>query len=105
MESTKYLKLLQKHSSESILCVNERKLSFAELGTGPFVLAFAIFKIEDVGTLPYHHVGNFRIADTFAILLEGWEKEGNVAKAKTTFGEMVIGVGWSPQYISPYDAF
>ncbi|KAL2544390.1 Pentatricopeptide repeat-containing protein [Forsythia ovata] len=29
-------------------------------------------------------------ADSFAILLEGWEKEGNVAKAKTTFGEMVI---------------
>ncbi|KAL2544459.1 Pentatricopeptide repeat-containing protein [Forsythia ovata] len=44
-------------------------------------------------------------ADSFAILLEGWEKEGNVAKAKTTFGEMVIRVGWSPLYISAYDAF
>ncbi|XP_043695755.1 pentatricopeptide repeat-containing protein At1g77360, mitochondrial-like [Telopea speciosissima] len=43
--------------------------------------------------------------DTFAILLEGWEKEGNVAKAKTTFGEMVIRVGWSPQNMSAYDAF
>ncbi|KAL8536589.1 hypothetical protein ACS0TY_011970 [Phlomoides rotata] len=44
-------------------------------------------------------------ADSFAILLEGWEKEGNVAKAKTTFGEMVVRVGWSPQYMFAYDAF
>lgn len=44
-------------------------------------------------------------ADSFAILLEGWEKEGNVAKAKNTFGEMVIRVGWSPQNMSAYDAF
>lgn len=43
--------------------------------------------------------------DTFAILLEGWEKEGNAAKAKHTFGEMVIRVGWSPQNMSAYDAF
>ncbi|PSR91731.1 Pentatricopeptide repeat-containing protein [Actinidia chinensis var. chinensis] len=43
--------------------------------------------------------------DTFAILLEGWEKEGNVAKAKNTFGEMVIQVGWSPQNMPAYDAF
>ncbi|GKV10509.1 hypothetical protein SLEP1_g21859 [Rubroshorea leprosula] len=43
--------------------------------------------------------------DTFAILLEGWEKEGNVAKAKTTFGEMVVKVGWSPANMSAYDAF
>ncbi|XP_052209136.1 pentatricopeptide repeat-containing protein At1g77360, mitochondrial-like [Diospyros lotus] len=44
-------------------------------------------------------------ADSFTILLEGWQKEGNVAKAKTTFGEMVIRVGWSPQYRDAYDAF
>ncbi|KAK9277471.1 hypothetical protein L1049_007015 [Liquidambar formosana] len=43
--------------------------------------------------------------DTFAILLEGWEKEGNATKAKNTFGEMVIRVGWSPQNMSAYDAF
>lgn len=43
--------------------------------------------------------------DTFAILLEGWEKEGNVARAKTTFGEMVLRIGWSPQNMSAYDAF
>lgn len=44
-------------------------------------------------------------ADTFAILLEGWEKEGDVARAKKTFGEMVIKLGWSQQYMSAYDAF
>ncbi|KAK4557375.1 hypothetical protein RGQ29_007218 [Quercus rubra] len=43
--------------------------------------------------------------DTFAILLEGWEKEGNVAEATRTFGEMVISVGWSPQNMSAYDTF
>ncbi|WOL09492.1 pentatricopeptide repeat-containing protein [Canna indica] len=44
-------------------------------------------------------------ADTFAILLEGWEKEGNVARAKNTFGEMVIRVGWNADNMSAYDAF
>ncbi|KAG6387839.1 hypothetical protein SASPL_153033 [Salvia splendens] len=43
-------------------------------------------------------------ADTYSILLEGCEKEGNVAKAKITFGEMVIRVGWSPEYMFAYDA-
>ncbi|KAL3613803.1 hypothetical protein CASFOL_041877 [Castilleja foliolosa] len=43
-------------------------------------------------------------SDSYAILLEGWEKEGNVAKAKQTFGEMVIRVGWSPKYMFAYDA-
>lgn len=44
-------------------------------------------------------------ADTFAILLEGWEKEGNVKRAKTTFGEMVIKIGWKADNMSAYDAF
>lgn len=43
--------------------------------------------------------------DSFAILLEGWEKEGNAEKAKTTFGEMVIRVGWSKENVMAYDAF
>ncbi|KAL8195897.1 hypothetical protein R6Q57_025387 [Mikania cordata] len=43
--------------------------------------------------------------DTYAILFKGWEKEGNLAKAKTMFGEMVIRVGWIPEYMSAYDAF
>lgn len=42
--------------------------------------------------------------DSFAILLEGWEKEGNAAKAKSTFGEMVICVGWSRDNVAGYDA-
>lgn len=44
-------------------------------------------------------------SDTFAILLEGWEKEGNAARAKTTFGEMVIRVGWNKDNVASYDAF
>lgn len=44
-------------------------------------------------------------ADTFAILLEGWEKEGNLSRAKNTFGEMVIRVGWNADNMSAYDAF
>ncbi|XP_038976422.1 pentatricopeptide repeat-containing protein At1g77360, mitochondrial-like [Phoenix dactylifera] len=44
-------------------------------------------------------------ADSFAILLEGWEKEGNVARAKSTFGEMVVRVGWNTGNMSAYDAF
>ncbi|KAE8725408.1 putative Auxin-induced protein 5NG4 [Hibiscus syriacus] len=43
--------------------------------------------------------------DTFAILLEGWEREGNLAKARNTFGEMIVKVGWSRKNISSYDAF
>lgn len=43
--------------------------------------------------------------DSFAILLEGLDKEGNLARAKTLFGEMVATVGWSPADMSAYDAF
>ncbi|XP_008237998.1 PREDICTED: pentatricopeptide repeat-containing protein At1g52640, mitochondrial-like [Prunus mume] len=43
--------------------------------------------------------------DSFAILLEGLEKEGDAAKAKTTFGEMVVRVGWMPANVAAYDAF
>ncbi|KAK7262754.1 hypothetical protein RJT34_30334 [Clitoria ternatea] len=43
--------------------------------------------------------------DTFAILLEGWEKEANVPKAKTTFGEMVVRLGWNKDNVAAYDAF
>ncbi|KAH9311036.1 hypothetical protein KI387_026071 [Taxus chinensis] len=44
-------------------------------------------------------------ADTFAVLLEGWEKEGNVIKARHTFGEMIIRVGWVTSNTSAYNAF
>ncbi|GJR09907.1 pentatricopeptide repeat-containing protein [Tanacetum coccineum] len=42
--------------------------------------------------------------DSYAILLKACEKEGNVAKAKTTFGEMVIHVGWDAENVLAYDA-
>ncbi|KAK1307131.1 hypothetical protein QJS10_CPA10g01264 [Acorus calamus] len=32
-------------------------------------------------------------------------KEGNPTKAKSTFGEMVVRVGWDPRNMSAYDAF
>lgn len=44
-------------------------------------------------------------ADSFAILLEGWEKENDMQHAKTTFGEMVIRIGWNKNNMSAYDAF
>lgn len=44
-------------------------------------------------------------ADTFAILLEAWEKEGNAVRAKSTFGEMVVRVGWDAANVPAYDSF
>ncbi|KAG2573426.1 pentatricopeptide repeat-containing protein At1g77360, mitochondrial-like [Panicum virgatum] len=43
-------------------------------------------------------------ADTFAILLEAWEKEGNAERAKSVFGEMVVRVGWDPDNKPAYDS-
>ncbi|KAJ4778099.1 Pentatricopeptide repeat (PPR) superfamily protein [Rhynchospora pubera] len=43
--------------------------------------------------------------ETFTILLEGWQKEGNAACAKKTFGEMLFCVGWSTEYVAAYNAF
>ncbi|XP_050235301.1 pentatricopeptide repeat-containing protein At1g77360, mitochondrial-like [Mercurialis annua] len=42
--------------------------------------------------------------DSYCILLEGWEKEGNAGKAKSTFGEMVIRIGWDPENMPAYDS-
>ncbi|XP_043701712.1 pentatricopeptide repeat-containing protein At1g77360, mitochondrial-like [Telopea speciosissima] len=44
-------------------------------------------------------------ADTYAILLEGCENEGNVACARLTFGEMVVDIGWDPRNVPAYDSF
>ncbi|XP_031482640.1 pentatricopeptide repeat-containing protein At1g77360, mitochondrial-like [Nymphaea colorata] len=44
-------------------------------------------------------------ADTFAILLEGCEREGNAARAMTTFAEMISRMGWNSENKSAYDAF
>lgn len=44
-------------------------------------------------------------SDTYAILLEGWEKEGNAACAKETLAEMVADIGWDPSNVPAYDSF
>jgi len=44
-------------------------------------------------------------ADTYALLLEGWEIVGDVTNARITFGEMVSRIGWLPNNISAYNAF
>lgn len=44
-------------------------------------------------------------ADTYAILLEGWENEGNSDAARQTFDEMVMDIGWDPGNVAAYDSF
>lgn len=44
-------------------------------------------------------------ADTFAILLEVLENEGNAKRAKTVVGEMAIRIGWDPANVPAYDSF
>ncbi|XP_030452278.1 pentatricopeptide repeat-containing protein At1g77360, mitochondrial-like [Syzygium oleosum] len=44
-------------------------------------------------------------ADTYAILLEGWENEGNVTGARRTFAEMVVEIGWDPANVPAYSSF
>ncbi|RCV34573.1 hypothetical protein SEVIR_7G179800v4 [Setaria viridis] len=43
-------------------------------------------------------------ADTFAILLEAWEKEGNADRARSAFTEMVVRVGWDAANVPAYDS-
>ncbi|XP_052196091.1 pentatricopeptide repeat-containing protein At1g77360, mitochondrial-like [Diospyros lotus] len=44
-------------------------------------------------------------ADSYAILLEGWESEGDAAGARQSFGEMVADIGWDPSNVPAYDSF
>ncbi|KEH34676.1 putative pentatricopeptide [Medicago truncatula] len=44
-------------------------------------------------------------SDTYAILMEGLESDGNVVGAKETFAEMVIEIGWDPGNVAAYDSF
>ncbi|XP_031496338.1 pentatricopeptide repeat-containing protein At1g77360, mitochondrial-like [Nymphaea colorata] len=44
-------------------------------------------------------------ADSYAILLEGRENEGNVIKARTTFRAMISQIGWDPFNVPAYDSF
>ncbi|XP_065849556.1 pentatricopeptide repeat-containing protein At1g77360, mitochondrial-like [Euphorbia lathyris] len=56
--------------------------------------------------LEFFHVARNVIrpdADTYSILLEGWEKERDVANARKTFAEMVSEIGWNPDNVPAYD--
>ncbi|KAK0596078.1 hypothetical protein LWI29_014985 [Acer saccharum] len=44
-------------------------------------------------------------ADSYAILLEGLENEGNVVGSRQTFAEMVAEIGWDPRNVPAYDSF
>ncbi|KAK8674154.1 hypothetical protein V6N13_112450 [Hibiscus sabdariffa] len=63
---------------------------------------------KTIDGLEFLRVARSRIkpdSDSYAILLEGWEKEGNVGLAKTTFDEMVAEVGWDPGNVPAYESF
>nr|UPT48553.1 pentatricopeptide repeat protein AaPPR290 [Agave angustifolia] len=44
-------------------------------------------------------------SDSYAILLEGWENEGDAHRAREAFDEMVETVGWDPKNVPAYDSF
>ncbi|XP_022843948.1 pentatricopeptide repeat-containing protein At1g77360, mitochondrial-like [Olea europaea var. sylvestris] len=44
-------------------------------------------------------------ADSYAILLEGLENEGDVVRARQTFMEMVADIGWDPRNAPAYESF
>lgn len=44
-------------------------------------------------------------AETYVILLEGWESEGDVGRARQTFSEMVTDIGWDTRNVPAYDSF
>ncbi|XP_038906581.1 pentatricopeptide repeat-containing protein At1g77360, mitochondrial-like [Benincasa hispida] len=43
--------------------------------------------------------------DSYAIVLEGWESEGNIVCARKTFGEMIEEIGWDPTNTPAYNSF
>ncbi|KAJ9172999.1 hypothetical protein P3X46_016178 [Hevea brasiliensis] len=63
---------------------------------------------KNVDAVEFLHVARNVIrpdADTYAILLEGWEKEMNVLSARQTFMEMIRDIGWDPVNVPAYDTF
>ncbi|KAL1536985.1 pentatricopeptide repeat-containing protein, mitochondrial [Salvia divinorum] len=44
-------------------------------------------------------------AETYTILLEGWEREREVGRARLTFSEMVSDIGWDKRNTRAYDSF
>lgn len=79
----------------NVVCVNA--ILSAMCREGKLILKAAEFYDRVKAKIPPN-------GDTFAILLDECEKERNVFKAKTIFGEMVIRIGWSPQYLAAYDS-
>ncbi|XP_022963446.1 pentatricopeptide repeat-containing protein At1g77360, mitochondrial-like [Cucurbita moschata] len=43
--------------------------------------------------------------DSYAIVLEGWESEGNIVCARQTFVEMIEQIGWDPTNTPAYNSF
>ncbi|XP_045820160.1 pentatricopeptide repeat-containing protein At1g77360, mitochondrial-like [Trifolium pratense] len=44
-------------------------------------------------------------SDTYAILMEGFESDGNVVGARDNFVEMIFEIGWEPANVLAYDSF
>ncbi|KAL6529962.1 hypothetical protein OROMI_028607 [Orobanche minor] len=58
--------------------------------------------------MEYMRIVNGKIrfdAETYAILLEGCEKEGDVSRAREIFSDMVIDIGWDIRNVPAYDSF
>ncbi|KAM5558060.1 pentatricopeptide repeat-containing protein [Rosa sericea] len=58
--------------------------------------------------LDFYYIAKDKISpdpDTYAILLEGWESEGNVASATKVLDEMVSHIGWDPTNVPAYDSY
>ncbi|KAJ0043727.1 hypothetical protein Pint_18621 [Pistacia integerrima] len=63
---------------------------------------------ETIDAVEFLRVAKGRIrpdADTYAILLEGWENQGDVVNARQTFTEMVVEIGWDPANVPAYGSF
>jgi pentatricopeptide repeat protein len=43
--------------------------------------------------------------DTYAILMEGLESDGNIVGAKEIFYDMIVEIGWDPANVPSYDLF
>ena len=63
---------------------------------------------KTINAVEFLHAAQDRIRpdmDTYAILLEGWENESNVVRARKTFDDMLFDIGWDPNNVPAYDSF
>ncbi|KAL3719578.1 hypothetical protein ACJRO7_004534 [Eucalyptus globulus] len=68
----------------------------------------SVFSSYTVDAVDFLRIVKERIrpdADTYAILLEGWENKGNVTGARRPFVEMVTEIGWDPANVPAYSSF